>query len=155
TPTLEGFTLTEKLDGGLDYWWAVRDLRGQLLRRAGTVALPPALATLAQTAPITAPQTIAWIERATPHFRLLAPPGTAAARDIEKLSGVAEASYTQAAAVISATRPVSVTIYLTPRVFWQGGVAYGHDGPLVIAYLDRNYAGVPVWSYFAHEVTHA
>jgi hypothetical protein len=155
TPTQEGLTLTEQLEGGLDYWWAVRDQRGVVARRAGSLALPPALASLAQTAPITAPQQIAWVERATPHFRLLAPPGTAAERDLDRLRDVAEASYTQAAAVITTTRPVSVAVYLAPRVFWQGGVAYGRNGPLVIAYLDRNYAGVPSWSYFVHEVTHA
>jgi hypothetical protein len=155
TPTQEGLTLTEQLDGGLDYWWVVRDRDGALTRRHGSLTLPPALARLAQTAPITAPQTLTWIERATPHFRLLAPPGTAAARDLDRLREVAEASYLQAAEVITTSRPVSVTIYLVPRVFWQGGVAYGRDGPLVISTLDRNYTGVPSWSYFVHELTHA
>jgi hypothetical protein len=155
TPTREGLTLTEQLDSGLDYWWAVRDRDGALTRRHGSLILPPALASLAQTAPITAPQTITWVERATPHFRLLAPPGSAAARDLDQLRDVAEASYAQAAAVITTTRSVSITIYLVPRVFWQGGVAYGRDGPLVISTLDRNYTGVPSWSYFVHEFTHA
>jgi hypothetical protein len=155
TPTQAGLTLTEQLDGGLDYWWAVRDRGGMLARRGGSVALPPALARLAQTTPITAPQTLMWIERSTSHFRLLAQPGTAAARDLDQLRDVAEASYAQAAALITTTQPVSVTIYLVPRVFWQGGVAYGRGGPLVISVLDRNYVGVPSWSYFVHEVTHA
>jgi hypothetical protein len=155
TPTQEGLTLTEPLDGGLDYWWAVRSQDGELIRRHGSLALPPALASLAHTAPITAPEKLIWIERATAHVRLLAPPGTAAARDLDRLREVAEASYAQAAEVITTTRPVSVTIYLVPRVFWQGGVAYGRDGPLVISTLDRNYTGVPSWSYFVHELTHA
>ncbi len=155
TPTQEGLTVTERLDSGLDYWWAVRDRDGAIIRRAGTVVLPPALAQLAQTAPITAPQTLTWIERSTPHFRLLAPPDSAAARDLDQLRDVVEASYAQATALIRTTQPISVTIYLVPRVFWQGGVAYGRGGPLVISVLDRNYVGVPSWSYFVHEVTHA
>jgi hypothetical protein len=154
TPAQEGLTVTERLSGGLDFWWAVRDGRDVVARRAGSLALPPALAALTQTAPITAPAQIAWAERATPHFRLLAPPGTAAARDLGRLADIAEASFAQAASVITTTQPISIPVYLTPRVFWQGGVAYG-DGGIVIAYLDRNYTGVESWSYFVHEVTHA
>jgi hypothetical protein len=155
TPAQEGLTLTEKLDDGLDYWWAVRDERGTITRRAASLALPAPFEALAQTAPITAPETIGWVERATSHFRLLAPPGTAAERDIDSLRAVAEAGYTQAATVITSTEPISISIYLLPRVFWQGGVAYGQERTLAISYLDRNYAGVANWSYFAHEVTHA
>lgn len=155
TPTQEGLTLTEPLDGGLDYWWAVRDRNGTAIRRSGSVALPGPLAALARTAPITAPAEIAWVERQTQHFRLYVPPATAAARDLDALSQTAEASYNQAAALIAPTEPVSIPVYLVPRIFWQGGVAYGQKGPLVISYLDRSYLGVPAWSYFVHEVTHA
>jgi hypothetical protein len=155
TPTQEGLTLTEQLDAGLDYWWAVRDTHGALVRRSGNLALPPAFAELARTSPITAPEQIDWIERATPHFRLLAPPDSAAARDIDALGVTAEDSYAQAAAVISATQAVSISIYLLPRVFWQGGVAYGAKHILAISYLDRNYTGVTNSSYFVHEITHA
>jgi hypothetical protein len=156
TPTREGLTITEELDRrALDYWWAVRDRDGTITRRAASLALLLPLAALAQTAPISVPTKIAWVERATPHFRLRAPPATAAARDLSKLAGVAEASFARAASVITTTRPVSIAVYLVPRVFWQGGVAYGQGGPLVISYLDRNYAGVEHWTYFVHEVTHA
>jgi Peptidase MA superfamily len=154
TPAHEGLTVTEKLSDGLDFWWAIRDGSDIVTRRAGSIALPPQLAALAQTAPITAPAESARVERATPHFRLLAPPGTAAARDLGRLADVAEASFAQAASVITATQPISIPVYLVPRVFWQGGVAYG-DGGIVITYLDRNYAGVESWPYFVHEVTHA
>ncbi|HEX9374412.1 MAG TPA: hypothetical protein VF897_25575, partial [Roseiflexaceae bacterium] len=148
--------LTEALGStpSLDYWWALRDERGAIVRRAESLTLPPQMAALAQTNLITAPARIAWVEQATPHFRLRAPPGTAAARDLGQLSAVAEASYTQAASVMT-TQPVSISVYLVPRVFWQGGVAYGQGGPLEISYLDRNYAGIKSWSYFVHEVTHA
>jgi hypothetical protein len=155
TPTQEGLRLTEQLDGGLDYWWAVRDRRDTITRRAASLVLPPSFEALAQTAPITAPESIGWVERATPHFRLLAPPGTAAERDIDSLRAVAEAGYTQATTIITSTEPISISIYLLPRVFWQGGVAYGQERTLAISYLDRNYAGVANWSYFVHEVTHA
>ncbi len=155
TPSQEGLTLTEKLaTPALDYWWAVRGADGTLLRKFGSAPLAPQIVDLARTEPITAPPTIAWVQRNTPHFRLYAAPGTAAERDLERLSDVAEASYTQAATLLPPTQPISVSVYLVPRVFWQGGVAYG-DGPLVISYLDRNYVGVEPWSYFVHEVAHA
>ena len=41
-----------------------------------------------------------------------------------------------------------------PRIFWQGGAAYG-DKVQLMSYLDRNYTGVETWSYFTHEGTHA
>jgi hypothetical protein len=155
TPTQAGLTVTYPISDGLDYWWAVRDSAGALTRVAGTLQLPHQLAALAQTAPITAPATLTWVERATAHFHLYAPPDSAAERDIDRLTEVAEAAYRQAAGVIAPTRPISISVYLLPRVFWQGGVAYGDGGPLAIAYLDRNYASVEAWSYFVHEVTHA
>lgn len=155
TPTQEGLTLTQALDGGLDYWWAVQGRDGTLMRRAASVKLPDALAALAQTAPITAPEQLNWVEQATPHFRLYAPPGTAAERDLGALARVAEASYDQASTLITATQPVSIPVYLVPRVFWQGGVTYGQGEPVLISYLDRNYVGIAIWSYLVHEVTHA
>jgi hypothetical protein len=155
TPTQEGLTLTEALDGGLDYWWAVQDHADTLTRRSASVTLPDPLAALAHTAPITAPAQLNWIEQATPHFRLYAPPDTAAERDLGALARVAEASYDQAATLITATQPVSIPVYLVPRVFWQGGVTYGQGEPVLISYLDRNYAGIAIWSYLVHEVTHA
>jgi hypothetical protein len=45
-------------------------------------------------------------------------------------------------------------IYLVPRIFWQGGAAYG-DKVQLISYLDRNYTAIETWSYFTHEGTHA
>ncbi len=138
----------------LDYWWAVLG-GGEPLRRAGTLALPPEIAAIGQAAPVTPQIELRWVERATPHFRLYATPGSAAERDLDRLAEVAEASYEQASAAIRITRPVSIPVYLVPRVFWQGGVAYGKHGPLIISYLDRNYAGAEPWSYFVHEVTHA
>lgn len=155
TPTEEGLTRTGELADTLDYWWAVRDRAGAITRRSDTVVLPPALEALAQTEPITAPAELSWSTRATPHFLIHAPPQSAAERDLEPLATIAEASYTQAATVISPTTPVSISVYLLPRVFWQGGVAYGDDGPLIISYPDRDYIGVEMWAYFVHEVAHA
>jgi hypothetical protein len=140
-------------DAALDYWVALPG--DEPLRRSGTLRLPPEIAAVGQAAPITPSLTVTWTERLTPHFRLYAPPGSDGERDMDRLAEIAEAGYAQAAAVLSPTEPLSVAVYLTPRVFWQGGVAYGRDGPLIISYLDRNYAGVETWSYFVHEVTHA
>lgn len=155
TPATEGLTVTGPLDGRLDYWWAVRDRAGALTRRSDSVALPGPLDALAHTEPITAPAKIDWTERATPHFRLYAAPGTAAERDLGALARTAEASYAQAATLITPTKAVSVSVYLVPRVFWQGGVTYGPGEGVVISYLDRNYAGIDPWSYLVHEETHA
>jgi hypothetical protein len=47
-----------------------------------------------------------------------------------------------------------MSIYLIPRIFWQGGAAYSGKVQL-ISYLDRNYTAIETWSYFAHEGTHA
>lgn len=141
-------------DAALDYWVAVRGADA-LLRQAGALPLPPEVAAAGQAPPITPTLAVTWTERVTPHFRLFAPPGSDGARDLDGLAGLAEAGFTRAGAVISPTAPVSISVYLVPRVFWQGGVAYGDGGPLIISYLDRNYAGVETWSYFVHEVTHA
>jgi hypothetical protein len=107
------------------------------------------------TAPLPTPAADGWILRETAHFRLFVLPGSDAARDLDQLALVAEVSYAQAAAILPPTSPISVSVYLVPRVFWQGGVAHGPNGPLLISHLDRNYTGVATWGYLVHETTHA
>ncbi len=95
-----------------------------------------------------------WLETATPHLRLRYYPQSAAARDIDQVAVVAEKAYARANTVIPANGPLMVTIYLAPRVFWQGGVTY--DGnTILLTYADRNYAGVELWAYLVHELVHA
>jgi hypothetical protein len=147
----EGLVTPLPFDGRLDYWWAVRGADGVLLRQAGSLMLPPELRKLAK-APV-APLT-QWSEATSAHFRLRFYPGSEADRDSERLLKQAETALARAEAVIPATRPVSITTYLVPRVFWQGGVAYDAS-TLVISYADRNYAGVQISDYLTHEATHA
>lgn len=154
TPTEDAWFVDDATSTRLDFWWAVRDTRGETYRQAGSVALPEALVALQQPLPTALPTPLEWEERATPHMRLFAVPNSAAARDLDRIAVVAEESFAQASRVISTTEPISISIYLLPRVFWQGGVAY-NNGQLLINYLDRNYIGVELWSYLVHELTHA
>ncbi len=137
----------------LDYWWAVLADGKVLQRRSGVVVLPSNLTE--QTRIIPAPPTQQrWSEAATKHYRLRYYPGSPAERDIDQIERDAEAAFSQASKFITPTEPLSITVYLVPRVFWQGGVAY--DGSTVmVTYADRNYAGVELKSYLTHETVHA
>jgi hypothetical protein len=67
---------------------------------------------------------------------------------------MAEAALTRTSAALDASFEGKMSVYLTPRIFWQGAATYG-DKVQLISYLDRNYTAVEIWSYFAHEGTHA
>lgn len=148
----EGLVVALPFAGRLDYYWALRGPGGIVARRSGAVMLTPALRALAQAPQLPLPER--WAESATEHFRIRYFPGTEAERDIGEIRREAEHALVRASAVLTSTRPVSVTVYLVPRLFWQGGVAYG-PGTLLISYADRNYAGVEIEDYLTHEVTHA
>lgn len=159
TPT-GGLTVSVPQDlDQLDYWWAVRDRGGAIAQRSGVLDLPPSLTK--RPLPPQVPAGFAWREHRSPHFLFRFAPSSAAERDIAQIERIAEEGYVQASAVISPaliggahTAAPTFTVYLVPRVFWQGGVAYS-GGTLMISYLDRNYADVAPWSYFVHETTHA
>ncbi|HEY1011662.1 MAG TPA: hypothetical protein VGE07_03095 [Herpetosiphonaceae bacterium] len=141
-----------------DYWMGVRLRSGELLYESGTIDLGR-LAEPPGAEPLAPAGVREWQRYATPHVEFRYVAGSAAERDIEKLGALAEAGYAQASGVISPTllgaaAPVTTTIYLLPRVFWQGGAAYG-DGVMLISYLDRNYTGVETWTYFVHELIHS
>lgn len=154
TPSETGLTTTVPLSGSLDFWWAVRDRSGMLLRESGVVSLPTELAVLQRTEPISASERVDWIERSTPNLRIFVTPGSAGERDLGQIAEAAERAYAQAATWLTPTAAISVNVYLIPRVFWQGGVAYGNQ-LLIISYLDRNYVGIGLDSYLVHEITHA
>ncbi|GAC1560836.1 MAG: hypothetical protein NVS2B7_35190 [Herpetosiphon sp.] len=136
----------------VDYWWGVTADDGTLVRRAGSALLGGALQQMAHVAADFEPPP-AWQETDTAHVKLFYLPQTPAARDIGQIAPVAEEAYTRAATVLSVTAPLSVSVFLVPRVFWQGGVAYGDT--VLISYADRNYTAVDTWSYFVHELVHA
>jgi hypothetical protein len=108
-----------------------------------------------QPTPVPAQTADGWLTLATTHFRLFALPNSAAARDLDQLALIAEDGYQHAATLLPPTSAISVSVDLVPRVFWQGGVAYGSSGPLIISHLDRNYTAISPSRYLTHEIVHA
>ena len=151
----EGLTRTLTATRELDYWWLVRDTTGQSVRAGGAAILGPDLWS-SVTAPVPDSPLIdfTWAVSDSQHFQFYYMPGTAAERDRFEIGSVAEASLAQIRSVLEVELEEQMRIYLVPRIFWQGGAAYG-DKVQLISYLDRNYTAIETWSYFAHEGTHA
>jgi hypothetical protein len=151
----EGLTRTVTTTHELDYWWLVRDTAGDSARLGGTVTLGPNLWSMVTTpTPEPPPIDFTWTVSESQHFQFHYMSGTAAERDRFQLGALAEASLDEIRSVLDVEFTGQMSIYLVPRVFWQGGAAYGEKVQL-ISYLDRNYTGVEIWSYFTHEGTHA
>jgi len=151
----EGLTRTLTNTAPLDYWWLVRDSTGDDVRLGDQVPLGPYLRSLV-AAPAAEPAAdgFAWSAWETEHFRLYFVPDTAAERDRVEIGALAEDALAAISEKLEVAFDGQMDIYLTPRVFWQGGAAYG-DKVQLISYLDRNYTAVEIWSYFTHEGTHA
>ncbi|MGD8626799.1 MAG: hypothetical protein PVJ34_19840 [Anaerolineae bacterium] len=154
-PAREGLTRTVTGTHDLDYWWLVQDTAGEAVRAGGTLILGPELRdqiTVAPPSPSAPAYT--WTLSETQHFTFYYLPGSAAERDRFQIGPLAEDSLDHISAVLEVAFQGQMAIYLVPRVFWQGGAAYG-DKVQLISYLDRNYTGIEIWSYFTHEGTHA
>ena len=80
--------------------------------------------------------------------------GTPAERDIDHLKATALESLSRVSLALNERLNNRLSLYLVPRVFWQGGVALG-DRLVIISYADRAYTGVTARDYFAHEIAHA
>ncbi|MBN1658161.1 MAG: hypothetical protein JXA93_07150 [Anaerolineae bacterium] len=153
--TSEGLTRSLTVTQPLDYWWLVRDTAGDWTRAGSTVSLGPALQSLVALPTLPLPTTgFTWTVSETEHFGFYYAPGTAAERDRFQIGALAETSLDMISDALDMPFGEQMDIYLVPRVFWQGGAAYG-DKVQLIAYLDRNYTAVETWSYFTHEGTHA
>jgi len=151
----EGLTRTLTTTQELDYWWMVRDTAGDAVREGGTVTLSPHLMALVSApAPEPPPVDFTWSVSETQHFVLHYVPGSAAERDRFQIGAMAETALSEIESVLHAGLDGQMSIYLVPRVFWQGGATYA-DKVQLISYLDRNYTDVETWSYFTHEGTHA
>ena len=150
----EGLTTT--LTGGeLDYWWLVRDSAGETVRAGDTAPLGPTLETMLVTpTPEPPPVDFTWTVSESRHFQFHYAPGSAAERDRFEIGALAEGALARTTTVLDVEFEGQMQIYLVPRVFWQGGAAYGEKVQL-ISYLDRNYTDIETWSYFTHEGTHA
>jgi hypothetical protein len=152
---VEGLTRTLTTTHELGYWWLVRDTAGDTVRSGGTVTLGPQLAAMATAPqPEPLPVDLTWTVSETAHFQFHYVPGTAAERDRFLLGPVAEGALAFIQPALETDFRGQMGVYLVPRVFWQGGAAYG-DKVQLISYLDRNYSSVETWSYFTHEGTHA
>jgi hypothetical protein len=151
----EGLTRTLTATRELDYWWMVRDTSGETVRAGGAAILGPSMWSQV-TAPDPEPPPIdfTWALSSSQHYRLHYMPGTAAERDRFQIGALAEASLAEIQSVLDVELEGKMRIYLVPRIFWQGGAAYG-DKVQLISYLDRNYTAIETWSYFTHEGTHA
>jgi hypothetical protein len=151
----EGLTRTLTTTGELDYWWLARDTAGESVRAGGTAMMGPALKAMV-VVPSPEPPRIdhTWSISESKHFRFHYMPDTAAARDLNQLGRLAEATLPRTSNMLGAEFDAQMSIYLIPRIFWQGGAAYSGKVQL-ISYLDRNYTAIETWSYFAHEGTHA
>ena len=151
----EGLTRTLTTTAELDYWWLVRDTAGESVRAGGTAFLGPALQALVTTpTPEPPPVDFTWAVSESRHFQFYYMPGTAAERDLPQLATLTEASLARISAILEMGFDGQMSIYFVPRIFWQGGAAYGGKVQL-ISYLDRNYTGIETWTYFTHEGTHA
>ncbi len=151
----EGLTHTLTTTYELDYWWLVLDTTGDIARAGGSVPLDAELQALVAP-PLPEPAGIepSWVISQTKHFRFHYPAHSAAERDRFEIGALAESALDHIQHVLETEFDGQMSIYLVPRVFWQGGAAYG-DKVQLISYLDRNYTGVETWSYFTHEGTHA
>jgi hypothetical protein len=94
-----------------------------------------------------------WQEARDGNISLFYLPGTPAARDIEALRTTAGISLARDSAVLGASLNQPLAIYLMPRVFWQGGAAFG-DRIIIVSYADRAYTGVGPQDYLTHEIAH-
>lgn len=151
--TQEGLTTT--LPGGeLGYWWLVRDTAGEPARAGGAVALGPAWQALVAAPALELPPVdFTWAVSASQHFTFTYVAGTEAERDLAQIAAMARAGLAYITPTLEMDLEGKLTIYLTPRVFWQGGAAYGSNTNL-ISYLDRNYTAIETWTYFTHEGAH-
>ena len=151
----EGLTRTLTTTNELDYWWLVRDTSGESVRLGGIAALGPNLwSSVTTPTPEPPPVEFTWSVSDSRHYAFQYAPDTAAERDRFRLGAVAEASLVEIRSILDVEFDDQMKVYLVPRVFWQGGAAYG-DKVQLISYLDRNYTSIETWSYFTHEGTHA
>jgi hypothetical protein len=150
----EGLTTT-LTTGELDYWWLVRDTAGESDRAGGTVSMGPGLrAQVTTPTPKPPPLDFQWVVSETKHFQFHLMADTAAERDLHHIGPLAEAALARTSDVLEVGFDDQMSVYLVPRIFWQGAAVYANKVQL-ISYLDRNYTAIETWSYFTHEGTHA
>ncbi|MEP7198537.1 MAG: hypothetical protein ABI874_01855 [Chloroflexota bacterium] len=131
----------------LRYAWTLRAASGDTVRLTQAVT---STLFVADDAPVV----LNWQEAREGNISLFYLPDTPAARDHDWLLPLARDSMARAALALDTPLTHRIAIYLPPRVFWQGGAAFG-DRVIVISYADRAYTGVAPRDYFTHEGAHA
>ncbi|MCA1553606.1 MAG: hypothetical protein LC737_04425, partial [Chloroflexi bacterium] len=132
--------------GTLRYAWMLRGADGQLLTLAESLSSP-------QLTRDESPVVLQWQEARVSSLTIRYLPSTPAARDLDSVKEVARNALSRAALALDATIDVPLTLYLLPRIFWQGGADF--DRTMFVSYADRGFTGVSLDDYIAHEGAHA
>ncbi|MBI3732736.1 MAG: hypothetical protein HY259_04670 [Chloroflexi bacterium] len=156
--THASWTLNPRLDRGLAvrlprgmstlrYNWLVQSSGGETLSLADEISSPSL-----EAEPVSVD--MQWLEERSGKLTFYYLADTPAARDIEALKSATIEGIAHAARALDVEPDQRLTVYWLPRVFWQGGAAFG-DRTIFISYADRAFTGVPVTDYLTHEGAHA
>jgi len=130
----------------LRYAWLLRSIDGETLTLAQSTTSPQLLRN-------DAPPVLQWHETQVNNFSLRYLDDTAAARDIDLVKQTATDALTRSTLALDWSPRKPLVIYLVPRIFWQGGADF--DKTIFISYAEREYTGVTLADYIAHEGAHA
>lgn len=131
----------------LRYSWTLRSASGETLTLSQSISSTQLISD-------TAPLPLTWQEARRGNISLYDLPNTPAARDRDWLQQIAAEAIAHVEGVLDTRLDTRLSVYLVPRIFWQGGAAFGGK-VLFISYADRPYTGVTARDYLAHEGAHA
>ena len=137
-----------RLPHGLDtlrYAWLLRSVSGETLTLSQSVRSP-------QLVQDDAAPTLEWKEAHAGNLTVRYLPDSPAARDLDAVERTSADALQRSSVALNWSSSKPVTIYLLPRVFWQGGATF--DRTILISYADRAYTGVSLLDYVAHEGAH-
>ena len=92
-----------------------------------------------------------WLTAETACCMLHVVSGTAAHRDLNRLTTTVQEAVEDAATTLGVDIPEPLHFYLIDRVIGQGGYA---SSTVVVSYLDRNYVGEGITELITHEAVH-
>jgi hypothetical protein len=97
---------------------------------------------------------LAWQSSRVDNVTLYYLPNSPGERDLAQLRQAARDGMARAGQSLDAALHHNISVYLIPRIFWQGGVTFG-NAIVMISYADRGYTGVSPTDYLSHEFAHA
>ncbi len=130
----------------LRYVWLLKSSYGDTLTLAQSMSSP-------QLVRDDSPPTLDWRETRTGDISVRYLDSTPAARDVNAIKQIADDAITRSSLALDTPLSKPLTIYLVPRIFWQGGADF--DKTIFISYADREYTGVSLADYISHEGAHA